>query len=214
MFITKPILNGIAWRLILSWLILSAGVMLQGEQIIRPVLPFVTSVIEVIQSDYKARLNINQDQPGIIQMQAVTRRSISGIAARGAKLTAGVQVTHNLVPLVLLFSILMSWPLKKHRQRYLLLMLGIPLSYAIVALTIPFQLAGSIENMLQGYAQQYAVNRDKPWLLSWMLFLEVGGRWLLPVILAVTSCLLMQLIQLTPKALIKRKNKKMKGKAK
>jgi len=199
MKITKAVLWGASWRLILAWLLLSVFVLLQGDRLIRPVLPFVAAVIEVIQSDYQATLKISNDQPGLIKMQATTRRVIPSIAGRGAKLTAGVHVSHALVPLVLLFSFLLAWPVEKYQQRLVLLLLGIPLSFSLVALTLPFQLAGSLENMFQGYAQQYAVNREKPLLLTWMLFLEVGGRWLLPMVLAIFTCLLMQSLGAKPK---------------
>jgi len=182
--------------------------LLQGDRLIRPVLPFVAAVIEVIQSDYQATLKISNDQPGLIQMQATTRRVIPSIAGRGAKLTAGVHVSHSLVPLVLLFSFLLAWPVDKLQHRLILLILGIPLSFSLVALTLPFQLAGSLENMFQGYAQQYDVNREKPLLLTWMLFLEVGGRWLLPIVLTVFTGLAMALMGSKPKHAIKRKKRK------
>jgi len=210
MKITKAILWGASWRLILAWLILSIFVLLQGERLIRPVLPFASAVVETIQSDYRATLKISNDQPGLIQMQATTRRVIPSIAGRGAKLTAGVHVSHALVPLVLLFSFLFSWPVEKHQERLILLILGIPLSFILIALTLPFQLAGSLENMFQGYAQQYDVNREKPLLLTWMLFLEVGGRWLLPIVLTVCTGLAMQLMGSKPKHSIKLKKRTLK----
>jgi len=209
MKITKAVLWGASWRLISAWLFLSVSVLLQGDRLTRPVLPFVATVIEVIQSDYQAALKISNDQPWLIQMQATTRRVIPAIAGRGAKLTAGVHVSHALVPLVLLFSFLFAWPVEKYQERLMiLLILGIPLSFSLVALTLPFQLAGSLENMFQGYAQQYGVNREKPLLLTWMLFLEVGGRWLLPIVLTVFTGLAMQLMGSKPKRAIKRKKRR------
>jgi len=192
MKVTKATLWGVSRRLILAWFFLSVSVLLQGDRLIRPVLPFASAVIEIIQSDYRATLKISNSQPGLIQMQAITRRVIPSIAGSGAKLTAGVHVSHALVPLVLFFCFLLAWPVEKYQERLTLLVMGIPLSFSLVALTLPFQLAGSLENMFQGYAQQYAVNREKPLLLTWMLFLEVGGRWLLPLVLAIASCVWVQ----------------------
>jgi len=190
--LTKAALCGISRRLILAWLFLSILVLFQGDRLIRPVLPFVSSVIEFIQADYRATLKISDNQPDLIQLQATTRRIIPSITGSGAMLTAGAHVSHTLVPLVLFFTVLLAWPLDKTQHRLILLILGIPISLILVALTLPFQLAGSLENMFQGYAQQYSVNREKPLLLSWMLFLEMGGRWLLALVLAISSCILVQ----------------------
>lgn len=68
--------------------------------------------------------------------------------------------------------------MEKYQKCIVLLLLGIPLSYSLIALTLPFQFAGSIEIMFQAYAQQYGTTREKPLLLNWVIFLEVGGRWL------------------------------------
>ncbi len=75
----------------------------QGEHLSRPILPLISSVIDMIQSDYRTTLTINSDQPGLIHMQATTRHNIHSIAATGARLTAGIHVSHALVPLVLFF---------------------------------------------------------------------------------------------------------------
>ncbi len=199
MIITKAILWGISRRLIIVWVCLSMLSLLLGDRLMRPVLPLVSSVISSIQSDYRPKLEINKSHPDLIHMQATTRHIIPSIAAIGAKLTAGAHISHALVPWVILFSVLIAWPVECFRQRILLLMLGFLLSMLVVALTIPFQLAGSIEMMFQRYAQQYGVNREKPFLLTWMLFLEVGGRWLLPIMLAIGTCLSLQSMKRNPK---------------
>lgn len=215
MKVTKQILWKTSWRLILAWLLLSACILFQGERLTRPLLPFVSYVISMIQSDYRAILKINSDEPGLIQMQATTRRSIPSIIAAEERLITGTHITHALVPLMIFFSILWSWPVENYQKRVVLLLLGVPLSFSIVALTVPFQLSGNVELLFQHFAEYYKVKKESTFILSWFIFLEVGGRWLLPIVLAVISCLLVQKIGSKKKgvpALKKKQKKKQKKK--
>lgn len=154
--------------------------------------PLFTSVIEMIQDNFRPVLHINTNQNGLISMTAITRRSIPVIAAAGAKLTAGAHIFHSMVPYVLLFTLLAAWPVSHTRDRWLLMGLAFPLMLLLSALTVPFQLAGSIEIMFQQYAQQYSATRNKPLLLYWMLFMEGGGNWLLPIVMATVGGLAIQ----------------------
>ncbi len=188
----KTILRGIILRLIGGWLLCSAFALLVGAYFLDLLLPYFSWVVDLIQSDYRSTLSLSKSGDSLIEMTAVTRHSLRGIAAPGSKLTAGAHSHHVLIPFVLGVTILFAWPVIRLRQRIVLLLFGIPLILVIAALTVPFQLAGSIEVMLQGLAQKYSVARPSSLLLTWMFFLEVGGRWLLPIVLAVAICLSLQ----------------------
>jgi hypothetical protein len=148
-----------------------------------PALPFMTHVLDTIQRDYHSELALSDDGM-IINMTATTRKTIPGIAAYGSDLTAGAHTFHALLPAVWLFSVLCVWPVDRSGERILLLLAGLPLSWLILAITLPFQLAGMIEAMFQEYAAQYGVTRPKPWLWNWLIFFELGGDWVVPFLLA------------------------------
>ncbi len=192
MQLNKAILFGVSLRLTVAWLVFTVGALLWGEQFIRFFLPFMSSVISSLQTDYWPVLSISDDKPGLIHMVATTRHSIPSIALEGARLTAGAHITHALVPFVIYYCMLIACPQKSFKRRMWLLLLSLPVNWLLAASTVPFQLAGHIEMLFQDLAKKYSAPRDESFLLSWMYFLEVGGRWLIPIILAVVSCLSFQ----------------------
>lgn len=148
-----------------------------------PALPFMTHVLDTIQRDYYSALSLSDDGM-LVHLIATTRKPIAGIAGYGSDLTAGAHTFHALLPAVWLFSLLLAWPVERLGERTLLLLAGLPLSWLLLAITLPFQLAGMIEVMFQQYAAQYGVSRPKPWLLNWLIFFELGGDWVVPFLLA------------------------------
>jgi hypothetical protein len=102
----------------------------------------------------------------------------------GQELTAGTHLMHTLVPMVIELSVLLVWPVNAWRERFLLLLLGLVTSMIVLAATAPFVLIGNLEIYLQEMAVQAQVKRPEPWTLTWMIFSEMGGRWLLPLVAA------------------------------
>lgn len=109
----------------------------------------------------------------------------------GRELTAGTHVMHTLVPVVIELSILLVWPVRSWAERLLLLSLGVFGAVLLVGCTGPFVLLGNIEILLQEMAQRANVARPEPWPLTWMLFSEMGGRWLMAIVAAIL-CIRMQ----------------------
>lgn len=182
--IDKPELVRVSLRLLITWTVLSVLILVSGRRVVDFFLPFIAWVIKQIQSDYWPQLAIDDRQPDLIQMIGEARHAIPALVAAGDQLTAGVHVLHALVPVVIFYSLLMAFPVKSMRHRALLLLLSLPFNWLLIATSVPFQLAGHIELLFQELAQQYQVEREPGWLLDWMLFLEVGGRWLIPIVFA------------------------------
>jgi hypothetical protein len=86
--------------------------------------------------------------------------------------------------MVIELSVLLVWPVNAWRERFLLLLLGLVTSMIVLAATAPFVLIGNLEIYLQEMAVQAQVKRPEPWTLTWMIFSEMGGRWLLPLVAA------------------------------
>jgi hypothetical protein len=88
---------------------------------------------------------------------------------------------HSFVPLVIEGSILLVWPVQHWRQRVLLLGSGLLAAVLVVVATLPAQLLGKLEIAFQDLAESGSNPRVVPWFVDWMVFCELGGRWLLGI---------------------------------
>lgn len=175
----------IAAKLVLSWMVLSAVGAIFGQQLINHLLPLLQNFAQSITDDFYVNLMWQSDNARMLMIEAnfgIPKTNIEALGiGPGAKVSAGTNVEHVLVPLILLFSVLICWPVYKWQHRGILLLLGIPATAVTLLLTTPFLLVGKVESLLQEQAASLQIVRDKPWYLHWMLFTEVGGRWLLPI---------------------------------
>lgn len=86
-------------------------------------------------------------------------------------------VDHQLVSLVILATGIAVWPTQSVREALLRAAAAAPLGLVVVVATLPFHLAGFVLAELS----------QRSWTISYMIFLEMGGRWLLPIVLAAAS---------------------------
>lgn len=176
-------------RLIAVWLVLSAAGTLFGPQILRPALPMLAWIAQALMPGHAARIDIQQqDGEAMLVLSLTTLREIPvalGVfIPPGKVIPASSHVLHNLVPAVILWSVLIAWPVRRLAERARLMLLGVAATLAILAATTPFVLAGLVETSFQDLADQLGTARAEPWFLTWMIFLESGGRWLLPLLAA------------------------------
>ena len=186
-------------HLLLAWLILSVAGFIFGEKIVVLFLPYLGWVSDIISVSYKPSLEvISQGNTLLIHMQAVVEQPIyvhnTMTIPPGVKMTAGSNLIHTLVPLVILFSTLSAWPTTDFRQRIILLLLGLPMIFLILGLTVPFLLAGHLEIMLTEYAEKGGEVREMSLLVVWMLFNEMGGIWIIPLVSAGINFIIMRRI--------------------
>ena len=99
----------------------------------------------------------------------------------GAHLTAGIHLYHALVPVVILYTGVFAWPVRRHGERLLLLGLGVPVAVLILGATVPFLLESHIETMLLAQAGQGAPD-GAPFVVDWAVLVESGGLWALPLV--------------------------------
>jgi hypothetical protein len=99
----------------------------------------------------------------------------------GTELKSSVHLLHALVPLVIEMSILLVWPVQRRSQRCLLIALGLLTAVLVVMATVPAQLLGKLEISFQDVALTGQNPRLVPWFVDWMVFCEMGGRWLLGI---------------------------------
>lgn len=103
----------------------------------------------------------------------------------GQPLPAQSNVIHAMVPVVIFFSVLMAVLVGNWRQRVLGMACGLPFALILLLLTVPFQLVGLIEISIQQLAASLGLPRPMPLTLRWMILMEGGGRWALPIAAAV-----------------------------
>jgi hypothetical protein len=99
----------------------------------------------------------------------------------GTELKSAAHLLHNLVPLVIEGSILLVWPVPRWSQRLILMAFGLLTATLVILLTLPALLLGKLEITFQDVAMTGKNPRTVPWLVDWMVFCELGGRWLLAI---------------------------------
>jgi hypothetical protein len=188
-------LHKVSLRLVTAWLGISILGFLFGTEIVSFLLPFISWVFVLIEPAISPILSIQQhDGNEVIHLAATIIRPLrispSILIPEGMGLTAAGSLVHALVPIVIFWSLVIAWPAEGLRERIVLLLLSLPATLISVALTTPFLLAGRIEIMFSEIAFQQGDQRQEPFAVTWLLFTEGGGRWLLPIIMA-AGCILL-----------------------
>ena len=172
-------------KLLVTWIVLSALGALYGQILVNASLPLMQNVAQNITDDFYSSFAWDEKDPGMLLIDAnfaIPKPSIRAIGIEpGATASAGTNVEHILVPLVLLFVVVICWPVSSWKHRMILVLMSVPAAALSLLFTTPFLLVGKIETLLQEYAFNARVVRDEPLYLDWMLFTESGGRWLLPI---------------------------------
>ena len=187
----------ISIRLVAAWLALSIVGIVFANQIVSPFLPLFATVVDKISPDYSSVMNIRaHDNANQIVLIANVihpiRLSSEKYIPPGVALTAGSDVIHTIVPMVILYTILFAWPVKQFKQRLMLLLLGFPMLLLVLALTTPQLMAGRIAMQVFNLTLKAGVVPKEPFVIKWMIFVESGGRWLLPLAAAMMCVMLMK----------------------
>lgn len=174
---------------LLAWLVLSCLVLFFGEGLITGAFPLMKAVMISMASDLSPSLHVVKS----VQSQMDASIELSVLALRPIYLNAdhfippttelksSAHLLHSFVPLVIEGSILLAWPVQHWRQRALLLCLGLLAAVLVILATLPALLLGHLEIAFQDIAESGGNPRPVPWFVDWMVFCELGGRWLLGI---------------------------------
>lgn len=181
----------LATKGLVIWLVLSLTGFFAGDKLINTLLPFYESVTESASNGYVANIEIVEDSV-VFYATALTAQVItpSRSLPAGSTIQSNISVLHALVPIVILFTVILTWPAQSIKQRLYLLAISIPALLFISATSVPIQLLGQLEIGFQNAAINAGLSREEPFVLTWMLLTEGGGRWLLPVLTGLASCAL------------------------
>lgn len=173
----------------LAWLMLSGLVLYGGEWLVKVLFPLIRAVMMTMTQEMAISLKLVKSPQSqfdySIELVAWVLRPIylntEKYIPPKTDLESSVHLLHALVPIVIEATILLVWPVQHWRQRVLLLVLGLPTAVLVLMATLPAQLLGSLELSIQVTALTGNNPRSSPWFLDWMVFCELGGRWLLGI---------------------------------
>jgi len=177
---------------LLAWLVLSGLVLYLGEWLAKGLFPLIKAVIISMAPDLSPSLNLLKSAQSQLDysielsawvLQPIYLNAIHFIPP-STELKSSAHLLHSFVPLVIEGSILLVWPVQGWRQRLLLIGLGLLTSVLVVMATLPALLLGNLEVSFQNIAEAGQNSRPVPWFVDWMVFCELGGRWLLAVVAA------------------------------
>lgn len=196
----------IGLRALLAWGIIGAGVFVAQRPIAAALLPFFHAVVGLLQQDFVASLRIAESgRQAIIEMTPFLLRPVAltdqlALRAYVSLAPVTVDVDHALVPPVLMLAGVAAWPLLGIREaawRVLLALASLPI---ILALCTPVLLVGLQQMLFVEAAAQHGGAFHEPGAVTLMIFMESGGRWLLPLMIAVACVALSRRLCAKPEA--------------
>lgn len=104
--------------------------------------------------------------------------------AAGIPMSESIDAGHDLVPAILLLSVLAAWPHRGFRKGLWSFGWGALSCLPLLIWTVSVHIAGLFEINLQRVASACHLVREKPWFLSQFIFFESGGSWLIALLLA------------------------------
>lgn len=173
---------------LLAWLVLSGLVWYFGEWLGQGLFPLLKAVIMTMSSEMSPSLKLMKPAGQLdytLELSAWVLRPVYLNAGQfippGTELKSSTHLLHTLVPLVIELTILLVWPVQRRSQRCLLLGLGLLTAVLVIMAILPAQLLGKLEISFQDVALTGNNPRSVPWFVDWMVFCEMGGRWLLAI---------------------------------
>ena len=173
---------------LLAWLILSGLVWYFGEWLGKGLLPLLRAVIMTMTSEMSPSLKLVESASQfdyLIELSAWLLRPVYLNAGQfippGTELKSSAHLLHALVPLIIEAAILLVWPVQRLSQRCLLSALGLMTAVLVIMATLPALLLGKLEISFQDIAEKGQNSRPLLWFVDWMVFCEMGGRWLLAI---------------------------------
>jgi len=127
----------------------------------------------------------------LIEVHAVTTMQMpfdASVLPAGVRLKTSTLQAYLLSHVVIVYAILVAWPVTHWRGRVALLLSGVPCVFLTTSLDIPFVLAGLAQNLILGQFAPERASGDP--LVLYYSFMHGGGR----VALAICGALLTGLV--------------------
>ncbi len=182
----------LAFKGLAVWLVLSLAGFFLGERLVSALIPFYETVAEAASTDYRVKIQVVESHESKIVLAATAIKAQPITPQRslpaGSTIESSITVLHALVPLVILLTVIFTWPASSIKQRGVLILLAIPAILFVSAATAPIQLLGQLEIGFQNAAAKSGFDREEPFVLTWMLLTEGGGRWFIAALTGLACC--------------------------
>ena len=177
-------------RLAVAWLLLTLGVLAFGAKIVSWSSLFVEPAVEALHPGFAAIMTGTNGQLGEVGMTLVALKPIKlagqYLIGDGARMEEAIPASQDLLPGVLLLSLIAGWPYRDWREVLRRVVLGVAAGSCIFLLTVTMHFAAQFEVILQGYASNIHQAREVPTFMPQYIFIILGGEWLLALLAALT----------------------------
>jgi hypothetical protein len=174
-------------RVLVVWVVLAVALLVGGRALLSALLPVFGAFIDLMQPDFVPSLEIAPDAQGwVLRLRPLVAKAIG--VGPGVVIPAGTRldwfstsVDHTLVPILLFLTALLSWPATSTREWGLRLLAALPALIWVLLLSAPILLIGRVQMWVTGLAVRNGAAFQEPALVTFMIFMESGGRWLVPL---------------------------------
>jgi len=188
---SRRLLLRLSLRAIAICSVLGLALFLGGRLVVFAALPALTVFIDTVQSDFVADLSLAPARGGwMVQMRPLSVRAIP--IAPGKVLQAGTRLepfattlAHTLVPPLLFLTAVLVWPATRPREWLVRLLAAVPTLAVLLLLGAPILLMGRLQMWLVEMGMHYGAAFREPAWVTFMIFMESGGNWLLPLCAAI-----------------------------
>jgi hypothetical protein len=180
----------LAARIVVSALLAAGTLLATGPGLFRLIAPAIAAASDALTPLAVLRVGVAGTLPEArLEAEAVVTAPIDiGASAQLPPATrlgpVSISLVHALVPPAILLTGLLAWPCATRREALRRLALAIPAFLLVVLITVPPHLAG----LLAAYVDAHRLAAGEPHttllLIESMIFLEAGGRWLVPLVVA------------------------------
>jgi len=182
----------IARRIVLVGLLASAIVSLAGQWLAVAALPVMSLVSQALHPGFYASLDLQTVAPMTVRLTltAVAPARVGSflLVPLGDSITAEAHLAHVLVPAVLPLIVAAAWPVRGPRARVMVMLGSTAIGALAMCVIAPLQLAGLVQSSFESFAEANGIAFEQTTVVSLLLFMESGGRWVLPLIAAGLAC--------------------------
>lgn len=176
-------------RLFACWLLASTAATWFARPLFTPLLPLAGSLFETLLPGFDASLGYAGPALDAAVLGRFTLRESIAFSEqlaihRGETLELRVGLGHQALPIVIFVVALCALPFANGRERALGGMLALVLAVLLAVTLLSVQFAGLVELSFERSRERFGIANPPDLLLATMIFLESGGRWLVPIVLA------------------------------
>jgi hypothetical protein len=156
-----------------------------GSRYVGLLLPLYRWEISLISPDYRIQSLTIQEHRGeavvALNIKLMHYTFVAGhLINPGTGISSSTLLGHSLQHVMLLLSLVVAWPAVSLFQHALRLCLAVPILLVVEMLDVPLVLLGSIEDLIL----VNVASSSATFLVSWMNFLNGGGRLALSIVAA------------------------------